>query len=166
MPLTTKQQATVEVLEWLLDPTENVRRSGRTLALTVALIRLAIRHPNQWIPLTDHHFTSWSTTQIGYGIEYTVRDEEALRHLGWEFRRGQIRTTVEDSRLVNWEPSRNIPRLNPVTNDPFPSQVPFPSNPVPEAWLPPTPFREPPPPEENKTENVTSWSDFLTNGVL
>lgn len=79
MPLSDRQQQAVHVLDWLLDPEE--RRTGRSFALAVALIRCALRYPGQEVHYGDLPFdvprSSWRQTVIGY-IQRLVASDPAI----------------------------------------------------------------------------------------
>ncbi len=51
--LSTQQLAAIETLEWLLDE-QSPRRSGRSVAIAVATIRVASRNPGNWVRIADH----------------------------------------------------------------------------------------------------------------
>lgn len=55
MPLTEQQEAALPALEWLIG---GPRRSGRTVALAIAIIRSACRQPGVPFYLIDHHISS------------------------------------------------------------------------------------------------------------
>ena len=84
LPLTDQQLRAIEVLEWLLDPRFN-RRQGRTVATAIALIRIAARHPQQWIQAVDHSEVGAAASNVDVRvalvdlIEVLVREEPLLR---------------------------------------------------------------------------------------
>ncbi len=54
MPLTEDQLRAIQALDWLMDPSDNHRRSGRSLAVAIVLIRHALHYLGQDIHYTDH----------------------------------------------------------------------------------------------------------------
>lgn len=49
--LNPQQQEALGALEWLVSPQ---RRSGKTIALAVAIVRAACKNPGQWVSIIDH----------------------------------------------------------------------------------------------------------------
>ena len=45
---------TQKVLQWLLDPTEKYRGSGRTTQMLIALVEIAVRNPGTILKFRDH----------------------------------------------------------------------------------------------------------------
>lgn len=54
MPLNDQQLAAIQALEWVLDNNLH-RRSGRSVAMAVAFVRIAGRNPGTWVQVIDHH---------------------------------------------------------------------------------------------------------------
>lgn len=54
MPLTDDQLRAILALDWLMDPSDNHRRSGRSLAVAIVLIRHALHYPELDIHYMDH----------------------------------------------------------------------------------------------------------------
>jgi len=46
---------TQKVLQWLLDPTEKFRGTGRTTQIMIALIELSIKYPGEALKFVDHY---------------------------------------------------------------------------------------------------------------
>ena len=56
--LTAQQAAAVSSLDWLLSTDDRDRRTGRTYAMAVAILRHACRRHPAWIYVEDHTFPS------------------------------------------------------------------------------------------------------------
>ncbi len=113
MPLNSQQLDALSALEWLLDPDN--RRSGRTLAIAVALVRVAGRHPGQWIEVVDHHGRRESRDYLLRTIDLLLRNA-----LGQDYR---LRASGSDPAIManrfipsDWVPSEEV--LNPSERRP------------------------------------------------
>jgi hypothetical protein len=121
MPLNSQQLDALSALEWLLDPDN--RRSGRTLAIAVALVRVAGRHPGQWIEVVDHHGRRESRDYLLRTIDLLLRNA-----LGQDYR---LRASGSDPAIManrfipsDWVPSEEV--LNPSERRAAPEAVPTP----------------------------------------
>ena len=54
LELSEQQRLALPALEWLFDPSEINRRTGRTMVMAIAAMRSAVRWPGTWIRLIDH----------------------------------------------------------------------------------------------------------------
>jgi len=54
MPLSQEQLDAVATLDWLFDPGEMFRGTGRTTIMAVGIIRAAARYPGTPVPVVDH----------------------------------------------------------------------------------------------------------------
>jgi hypothetical protein len=102
MPLTANQIDTVRALDWLLDP-EGQRRTGRTFALAIALIRQALRYPGRDIYYMDHVGGLAQRDMMHLcrnTIEAFTHRDPFLRHVGWTFRQRAFRATLPTETLV------------------------------------------------------------------
>lgn len=54
MPLSQEQLDAVSTLDWLFDPGEMYRGTGRTTIMAVGIIRAAARYPGTPVPVVDH----------------------------------------------------------------------------------------------------------------
>lgn len=66
-------------MEWLYDPSERNRRSGRTLAQIIALIRVAARAPGNSVCATDHYSNYDSAANFRHHLENMVDSDPRLR---------------------------------------------------------------------------------------
>lgn len=69
MPITElneNQIRAVASLEWLLDADMEARRSGRTTALAIAIIRTACNNPGTAVGIWDHHDTTQRARELMY----------------------------------------------------------------------------------------------------
>ena len=134
MPLTPNQVEAVTALDWLLNDDDN-RRQGRTTALAVALIRQALRHPNQRIVFLDHiHAMPYMRERGEYIIrqyvEHFIRTDPRLQTFGWNVRPHDFGAAVP-APVYDWWPDDSVfgPPPEPALNPQEPAQ-----NPQDTAW--------------------------------
>lgn len=100
MPLTNRQRAAIATLEWMNDGLQQ-RRTGRSLALAVALIRLGCRYPGQEIMVADHAMERNASHHL-FNLIGTFLNAEFDDY----FRINSQRHTFQILRpITNWEPS-------------------------------------------------------------
>jgi len=112
MPLTANQIDTVRALDWLLDP-EGSRRTGRTFAMAIALIRQALQHPGHDIYYMDHVGGLPQRDMMHLcrnTIERWTHQDPFLRHLSWTFRQRSFRVTPTTIPLPpeGWWPDESV----------------------------------------------------------
>jgi hypothetical protein len=110
--LTPAQRSAIETLEWLYDPTDGVRRQGRTTATAIALIRIALRYPGSSIEIRDHHagpaLGRRSTEEITHVISRMLDGDPVLRS-AYLVRQGRLTIDGEELAPLNfddWLPQR------------------------------------------------------------
>jgi len=146
VPLTSNQITAIYALDWLLDVSEDRRRSGRSLAWGAALIRQALRHPGRRIAYCDH-ITSMGGEE-GYEnqrrIMYHVVRNLIARHpeldrLQWEFPNMRYFWLASDQLVdTDWMPMPHG-TMDPVVLGPEPEPPPEPelsepAFPAPTCW--------------------------------
>jgi len=117
MPLTDQQLGAIGAVEWLFDHSPLHRRSGRTLVLAVAAIRVACQHPGEWVQIVDHVPGREPANNLCRMIETLVRSDPQLAPFFTLNRQAtqERRLRIELPRpLRHWLPSeealgRNIP---------------------------------------------------------
>lgn len=79
MPLTLRpwQWAAIPYLEWLFD--DAARRSGRSTAIAVALIRLACRYPRTSVRYCDHVFGRDAQQHVRLIVQELIQEDPLLR---------------------------------------------------------------------------------------
>ena len=75
MPITlTRQQLEAyAALKWLLDPTEETRRQGRSTVLALGYLRAALAAPGEWVRVHDHVATAPNKQLDQYMLDLVVR---------------------------------------------------------------------------------------------
>jgi len=110
MPLSEDQVRAVRVLDWLLDSQRN-RQTGRSYAIAVALIRQALRYPEQWIHYIDHvpSLPRRERDRVCRSlVDYIINEDPFLRFLTFRveqkrFRLVEVPTeTIVTSATVPW----------------------------------------------------------------
>ncbi len=109
MPLTDQQRDAVQALDWLYSP--GGRRTGRTFAQAVALIRMAARFPGQKVTLVDHAQTLGAQRHITEHtrdiVERLVQaDPEISTH--FQVREMSFWFSPEMPRIEDWWPDQEI----------------------------------------------------------
>ena len=104
MPLTYQQQRAVEVLDWLLDPGDDSRRSGRTFVMAVAFIRVALQNPGTPVAVRDHHPTRDADRFLIHAIE-TLIHNDPLAHEFVVFRHDQTLVHTGQRAFPEWLPA-------------------------------------------------------------
>jgi len=109
MPLTQQQAEAVQVLDWLLDE-QGERRSGRSTAMAVALVRQALRYPGQPVYYLDHTSAYPPLREraqlMRRLVEGLVRDDPAVMRLPWRFEPTRFTLLADVPELIphDWMP--------------------------------------------------------------
>lgn len=108
MRLSKQQETVIEALDWLLD--DLYVGQGRTVALCVALIRVALRTPGRWIYYMDH-FQPGNRAVVYHTRETIgaiIRGDALLDSLNWTF--AESRFMVDRiAPIPNWWPEPDVP---------------------------------------------------------
>jgi hypothetical protein len=109
MPLSNQQQHAVEVLDWLLSEDDVNRRTGRTVAMAVALIRQAVRHPGRFIRYMDHVPglpIARQTDIVRNIVQRIIHHDRTVSRLAWTYRDRDFRMEADRPALPNWWPDQ------------------------------------------------------------
>lgn len=85
MKLNKQQYDAVQVLNWLLDDSDESRQTGRTIALAVAYITKAWKNPGKKVYFRDHVEYIQCDARLGRTIEEIIINDKKLAKLNWRF---------------------------------------------------------------------------------
>jgi hypothetical protein len=123
MPLTDQQLAAVQVLDWLLDDSDQQRQTGRSMAFSIALVRKALREPGRQVYYVDHVLGMERARFAQQGmVSALIHSDPSLRRLRWRFLNDRFNLVADVPELipVDWWPSADL--LG--TNENFPKPRP------------------------------------------
>lgn len=111
--LTARQMQAIENLEWLYDPGDTFRASGRSLTMAIALIRVALRYPGQGIGIRDHFSVARRASVAIEAITFTIErmlDDDPLLQGSFLVRAGRLTFNARAIRPLEIDPSTWLPR--------------------------------------------------------
>src|ERR1700733_5810713 len=83
MPITElrpEQREALPALEWLLDP--SIRRTGKSFAIALAIVRIACKHPGTRIDIFDHvPLNAMRNLVLSYVSDLAGSDDQLRRHV-------------------------------------------------------------------------------------
>lgn len=88
------------MLDWLLDPSEEYRQTGRSFAISIALVRLALRYPGRWVYFIDHvqHLPQRNVQLIQRSyVRQLCSADWRLEGLPWEIGAERFRVLASDT---------------------------------------------------------------------
>jgi len=101
VPLTEQQQAALPALEWIFGGS---RRTGRTTAMAIAMIRVACRNPGSSLYLVDHaNFSRDMLHHLELVIRRLIDAAPLPDYASYNLFRGD-RLVVNSPTPFNWEP--------------------------------------------------------------
>lgn len=105
MPLNSTQLEAIKALDWLLGTTLSQRRTGRTTAQAVALIRYALQNPRQTLYVTDHAHAAVGSYHVNSVLYQRVQDLVVAHNLsGFRWNGGRHTVVYEGPIIPNWLP--------------------------------------------------------------
>ncbi len=99
-----RQVEAILALDWLLDASKDTRNTGRTVAVAIALLRKALRHPGQRVYLFDHHDGVGEARHVLDLIMELAETEPTLFDLNFAPTTTSI--TYQGNPILDWWPER------------------------------------------------------------